>query len=142
MYPHLLVFLLILCGFSRVFAETPVNQQPPSGEVSPSPRQPEIPLEPQTQLQHPLPEPYNDTYSTQTPLGDDHFYTEFFKMLFMLGLIIVLLLLASWFLKRMLSSRVQQVNCYESNKNYRKTCFDNQNDRVCDGYSWQKDRHC
>lgn len=43
-------------------------------------------------------------------INNDHFYAEFFKMLFMLGLIIVMLLLASWFLKRLLNSRVQQVN--------------------------------
>lgn len=40
----------------------------------------------------------------------DQFYGEFFKMIFMLGLVIAFLLLVMWFLKRMMSARIEQLN--------------------------------
>lgn len=50
----------------------------------------------------------------QTPQNEaelnDRFYSEFFKMLWMLGLIIGFLLIVSWFLKKMMNTRLQQMN--------------------------------
>ena len=40
----------------------------------------------------------------------DRFFTEFFNMLATLGLIIVLILFAAWFLKRMVNTRMIQAN--------------------------------
>lgn len=40
----------------------------------------------------------------------DRFYGEFFKMLLMLGLIVLFLVLISWFVKRMLNSKMTQIN--------------------------------
>lgn len=57
-----------------------------------------------------LPPDFSEHYAPPSTLEEDHFYQEFFKMLSMLGLIIMLLLLASWFLKRLLSSRTEQIN--------------------------------
>lgn len=82
--------------------EFPVEQQL-SPEFSNTGLQ-EFPIEPQ------LPPEFSDHYSPPIPLEEDHFYQEFFKMISMLGLIIILLLLASWFLKRLLSSRTEQIN--------------------------------
>lgn len=40
----------------------------------------------------------------------DRFFSEFLNMLVTLSLIIILILIAAWFLKRMLNTRMQQVN--------------------------------
>ena len=40
----------------------------------------------------------------------DHFFHEFLNMLATLGLLVALILGASWFLKRMATSRMQQIN--------------------------------
>src|SRR4051812_14460183 len=53
------------------------------------------------------------TADPQAPVDDpmnDRFYTEFFKMLSVLGLIVLALLMVTWFLKRMLNTRIEQVN--------------------------------
>jgi flagellar biogenesis protein FliO len=44
------------------------------------------------------------------PPSPDRFYHEFLKMLAILGFILVLLFAVSWFLKRVLNVRVQQIN--------------------------------
>jgi flagellar biogenesis protein FliO len=101
-----LMFFLTWCVFSGGAAQIPEKTILAPNEVSGPPSNPEAPLGPPPLI----PEPYLDNVSTGSPLSNDHFYAEFFKMLMMLGLIIVLLLLASWFLKRLMNSRVQQVN--------------------------------
>ncbi len=40
----------------------------------------------------------------------DRFFSEFINMLTTLGLIVALILIATWFLKKMVSSRIQQLN--------------------------------
>jgi flagellar biogenesis protein FliO len=40
----------------------------------------------------------------------DRFYAEFARMMMMLGIIIIVLLGAMWFLKRLLNARVEQMN--------------------------------
>jgi flagellar biogenesis protein FliO len=42
----------------------------------------------------------------------DQFYAQFTQMLFVLGLIILLLVLVSWGLKRFLNARVEQINAF------------------------------
>lgn len=42
--------------------------------------------------------------------GDNRFFQEFLNMLTTLGLIVGTILLLSWFLKKMVHSRIQQVN--------------------------------
>lgn len=100
------MFFFALCMFSGAYAQIPEKPILAPNEVPKPPTNPDTPLGPPPLTS----EPYIDNVSTESPLNNDHFYAEFFKMIMMLGLIIVLLLLASWFLKRMMSSRVQQSN--------------------------------
>lgn len=44
------------------------------------------------------------------PKDNDHFLSEFINMLATLAIIIILILIVSWFLKRMLNTRIQQIN--------------------------------
>lgn len=50
-----------------------------------------------------LPENENNSHS-------DRFYTEFLNMLATLGLVIGIILIAAWFLKRLLNTRIEQIN--------------------------------
>ncbi len=40
----------------------------------------------------------------------DKFYSEFFRMMLMLGLVVGLLMFITWLLKRMINNRMQQIN--------------------------------
>lgn len=60
-------------------------------------------------------EPLKDPFSLQeppmeAPVSDTNFIGEFFYMLLMLALLISLVMFTSWFLKRMLHSRIEQMN--------------------------------
>lgn len=44
------------------------------------------------------------------PIEQDHFFQEFINMLTTLGLIVATIFFISWFLKRMVNTRIQQVN--------------------------------
>lgn len=59
----------------------------------------------------PLPKPAKNYFDIK---GDnkegDRFLSEFINMMTTLGLIIVIILIATWFLKKMVSSRIQQLN--------------------------------
>jgi len=44
------------------------------------------------------------------PEDGSRFYQEFFKMLFVLGLLVAFLLLLTWFMKRMMNTRIMQQN--------------------------------
>ena len=86
-------------------------------EIRVEPQHQQVDFQKQTTVPSPLPVPevqvppdFSEHYAPPSTLEEDHFYHEFFKMLSLLGLIIMLLLLASWFLKRMLSSRTEQIN--------------------------------
>lgn len=79
---HLLLLLLV-CGFSFIWGDAPP--------------------------------PVIDPFSLQEPpppemAQDNRFLNEFFYMLFMLAILIGVVLLASWFLKRMLHTRIEQLN--------------------------------
>lgn len=46
----------------------------------------------------------------EAPLDNSKFMNEFFYMLFLLGVLITMVYLAAWFLKRMTSVRAEQLN--------------------------------
>lgn len=75
--------ILAFLSFSSVFAETP------------PPYEPTFPVE--------------DLIGKPTP-QTDRFLSEFLNMLATLGLIIALILLAAWFLRRMVNTRLEQAN--------------------------------
>lgn len=56
------------------------------------------------------PFPFEDIKVEQTKANDDHFISDFMNMLASLGLIIALIFIVSWFLKRFLNTRIQQIN--------------------------------
>lgn len=69
----------------------------------------------------PVPDPFVDPFSIQEtppPVYEDSnkFLAEFFYMLVMLGLLLGVVLLASWFLKRMVNTRYDQLNTTSSIK--------------------------
>jgi flagellar biogenesis protein FliO len=69
----------------------------PSAPLSPSPNNalsPYFPLE----------------VPNQADKGNDRFFTEFMNMLATLGFILALILIVAWFVKRMLNTRIQQIN--------------------------------
>jgi flagellar biogenesis protein FliO len=57
----------------------------------------------------PLPPSLREHTKQELP-REDNFVKEFIKMLMTLGAIITILLLASWLLKRMSNTRIQQIN--------------------------------
>lgn len=66
-------------------------------------------------------EPLKDPFSLQepppeVPVVDTNFLGEFFYMLLMLGLLIGLVMFTTWFLKRMLYSRIESANASSSFK--------------------------
>jgi len=56
----------------------------------------------------------NDSYNTLMKKIEneepDNFQVKFMNMLFMLGLLIAFMIIASWFIKRMMKSRLDQMN--------------------------------
>lgn len=59
----------------------------------------------------PIKDPFNlEEPPPQAPVTDSNFIGEFFYMLLMLTLLITLVMFTSWFLKRMLNSRMEQMN--------------------------------
>lgn len=59
--------------------------------------------------------PFEDLIPKPVP-QDDRFFTELLNMLATLGLILALILFAAWFLKRMMTSRLNQINTSNSIK--------------------------
>lgn len=58
----------------------------------------------------PNPFPFEDIKNEQHKPGEDRFISDFMNMLASLGLIIALIFIVSWFLKRFLNTRIQQMN--------------------------------
>lgn len=65
---------------------------------------------------HDLPGTWPEHTTTSTPHEADSFQTKFFNMLFVLGLLIGFMILASWALKRMMKSKMTQLNTASSIK--------------------------
>jgi flagellar biogenesis protein FliO len=55
-------------------------------------------------------EPFDFKDIPEEPLTESHFLAEFLYMMFMLGLLIGAVLFATWFLKRMVNTRLTQLN--------------------------------
>jgi len=90
-------FLLLSCLFLQpIFAEEKAPQTAP--HAAPTPTVP------------PEPPPFPFPEETMPPAAESHFLSQFLNMLLMLGLLVALLLFCSWFLKRMLHTRIQQAN--------------------------------
>lgn len=94
----LLLLLVSTTSFpSPIYAQ---NQNPiPQKETSSSDNIKEI-----------LPKELADELKKADEMGDSQFFQKFINMLFSLGVIIALIFLFMWILKRMLSVRMQQVN--------------------------------
>lgn len=58
----------------------------------------------------PSPFPFEDIKQEQLQSSDDHFISDFMNMLASLGLIIAFIFIVSWFLKKFLNTRLQQMN--------------------------------
>jgi flagellar protein FliO/FliZ len=90
----------------HVFSQEQPNQE----------RQPLPPTTPKAQEAQAVPPPSSeyafpleDVLPRQTQ-QTDYFYKEFIKMLGVLGLILGFILLSAWLLKKLMTSRIQQVN--------------------------------
>lgn len=51
-----------------------------------------------------------DAYNSPMPLDSSRFYGEFMYTMFVLGCVIAAMLLASWFIRRMMQTKVHQLN--------------------------------
>lgn len=60
--------------------------------------------------------PLEDFMNIPEKDNNDKFYTEFLNMLATLGLLIGVILIAAWFLKRFLNTRMEQINTVSSIK--------------------------
>jgi flagellar protein FliO/FliZ len=79
------------------------NQSSPAQTPTPAPATQTKPsVEPQN--------PYHKHFEIKEEDKHDPFIKEFINMLSTLGLIVAVLLLASWFLKKVMNTRVQQLN--------------------------------
>jgi len=58
----------------------------------------------------PAVDPYPISVENPPETTSEGFFFEFLRMMFMLGILLGLLLLVSWFLKRMLNTRMEQIN--------------------------------
>jgi flagellar biosynthetic protein FliO len=63
-----------------------------------------------TTTSHPHPFPFEETGTEPVKPKEDRFIFDFINMLASLGLIIAILLIATWILKRLLNTHLQQVN--------------------------------
>lgn len=108
MKTYLLICLFTLCAFSPIFSIS-------SQEYSPTPNsadssfmneraEPSSPPATNNEWRDPLLE------VEHAPQETDDFQSKFFNMLFLLGLLIAFMLFASWALKRMMKTRVNQLN--------------------------------
>lgn len=66
------------------------------------------PAHPQSNQTHPNENPFGDVTDNKPP--EDHFMSDFISMLASLGLLVALILIVSWFLKRFLNTRIQSMN--------------------------------
>ena len=72
--------------------------------------------QPQEQKKTEAPPVFLEELHKAEEAGDQSFFREFLNMLFYLGLLVSLLLLTAWFLKRLMQSRIRRVNASNSIK--------------------------
>ncbi|WP_042279315.1 MULTISPECIES: FliO/MopB family protein [unclassified Candidatus Protochlamydia] len=105
---YLLIPFFYLLIFSPLYPvqgqETAYGEQ--LGEIDSSPESQNHLPQKSISLEENLHDPLIDPELTET----DHFQAKFMNMLFILGLLISFMLLASWMLKRMTKSKVTQMN--------------------------------
>lgn len=101
MWHRYLLSLLLILGWTTapVYGETP----PPEALAK------EAPAKEVHEKKIHMPAEFEALDEPQTK-GDDRFMTEFLNMLTTLGLVIAVILTLTWFLKRMLNTRIQQIN--------------------------------
>jgi flagellar biosynthetic protein FliO len=77
-----------------------------------SPTQTQVIENKQHTTQPPAPSraPFEDINEEFKRPSEDRFMSDFINMLFSLGLLVALILIVSWFLKKFLNTRIQQVN--------------------------------
>ena len=95
-------FFLILLPFCQLMAEDPLDSKELLNQIDNPVDQPSVPTD-----QPPFP------FEIEKPAvgpSEDHFYYNLMQMLTSLGLLIALVLFVSYFLKKMLNTRVQQMN--------------------------------
>ena len=87
-------------------AEVPVY---PVRKNSSLQREPSFPVQDQDKL--PPFNPFEEGQDQNTEItNNSRFMAEFMKMLFFLGIIIAFMIIGSWFLKKMINTRLQQTN--------------------------------
>lgn len=103
-------FLLKLSFWAFLLTLVPLFAQETSPEKNPKEtfleRTPHFEI-PEKVSEEPPPFPFPDQPSE---VPETNFMAQFINMLLMLGLLIGLMFFCSWFLKRMMASRIQQVN--------------------------------
>lgn len=104
---NFLVYLFLFFGtaISPLLAQTgsdQVNKNPPASNSS-------NPASVSASNKNPS-NPFEDILRDETQTNNDHFFAEFIHMLTVLGFIIGLILIVAWILKKMLNTRIQQVN--------------------------------
>lgn len=109
---------LLLSFYGHVTAqERPAEAAPPASALLPKEQEPSIPTAPVA----PPPyfaleeEPQNELLKDESG-NSSRFFQEFLHMLSILGIMIAVLLLAAWFMKRLVAGRVQQGNSSSSIK--------------------------
>ena len=104
-----LCFLFV--AFGGPLAGEELEKKPETSQVAPLPSK-EAPPFPSEQLskEKMLRTPSFEEKEDDTILNNSRFTGEFMKMLFFLGLIVAFMLIGSYFLKKMIHTRVQQVN--------------------------------
>lgn len=104
------IFLLIACFLSQNgYCETSPQEfdNPSLNTVESIQNKIEIP---ENQVNSPLKSPKNYLDIKVNEQESDRFLSEFMNMLTTLGIIVVIILIATWFLKKMVNSRIQQLN--------------------------------
>lgn len=109
-YYRTLFISLLFFGTLTSFLQGQEEQKRVEVEKKEAPLSAPSPLNPSmTELELPK-NPFEEIVVQETQESNDHFMEQFIHMLTVLGFIIALIFLVSWLLKRMLNTRIQQVN--------------------------------
>lgn len=91
-------------------------QEQQAALMIPAPSPAQLPAHPQSNQTHQNDNPFGDVNTDNNKMPDDHFMSDFISMLASLGLLVALILIVSWFLKRFLNTRIQSMNTTSSIK--------------------------
>lgn len=108
MYHILQVFLLISLTANPFYLAAASIDSSNIEKTEPSKNASEVPL-PAPVDDHGFTFPLEDLVDTPDK-HNDRFYIEFFNMLATLGLVIAIILIAAWLLRRLLNTRLEQIN--------------------------------